>query len=95
MGRGRKPGAAKTGGRAKGTPNRATANAREAIALLVEGNIERLQAWLDEIAADEGPRTAWGCFMDLVEFHVPKLARTETKHEGEITLAQRLIIKKP
>lgn len=84
----------KTGGRSRGVPNRATANAREAIARLVDGNIERLQGWLDEIAADEGARSAWGCFMDVIEYHIPKLQRTETKHEGEITLAKRLVIKR-
>jgi hypothetical protein len=95
MARGRKPGGPKTGGRAQGTPNRATTNAREAIARLVDGNIDRLQGWLDEIAHEEGARSAWGCFMDVVEYHIPKLARTETKIEGEVTVAQRLIIKKP
>jgi vacuolar-type H+-ATPase subunit E/Vma4 len=84
----------KTGGRKAGTPNRATANAREAIARLVEGNVERLQDWLDEIAKDEGARSAWGCFMDVLEFHQPKLARTETKVEGEIALVPRLTIKR-
>jgi hypothetical protein len=81
-------------GRRAGTPNRATANAREAIALLVDSNIERLQGWLDEIAKDEGARSAWGCFMDVVEYHIPKLARTETKVEGEIALVPRLTIKR-
>lgn len=85
----------KTGGRKAGMPNKATANAREAIARLVDGNVERLQGWLDEIAHKEGARSAWGCFMDVVEYHIPKLARVETKHEGEVTLAQRLIIKRP
>ena len=64
-------------GRPKGVPNKATANAREAIARFVDGNAERLQGWLDEIAATDGPKAAWQCFMDTLEFHVPKLARTE------------------
>lgn len=37
-------------GRIKGVPNKATAAAREAIALFVDGNAPRLQGWLDEIA---------------------------------------------
>ena len=84
----------KTGGRKAGAPNKATTNAREAIARLVDGNIDRLQGWLDEIAHDEGARSAWGCFMDVVEYHIPKLARTETKLEGEVTLVPKLTIKR-
>ena len=45
MARGRK-----TGGRAKGTSNKATLQAREAIALFVDRNAHRLQGWLDQIA---------------------------------------------
>lgn len=71
-------------GRPKGSPNKATQNAREAIAMLVEGNVGRLQGWLDAIAQDEryGPREAYRCFMDLIEYHVPKLARTEVTGDG-------------
>lgn len=74
----------KTGGRQKGTPNQATRNAREAIALLIEGNIDRMQGWLDDIAADpkQGPKAAWDCLMDAAEYHIPKLARTEHTGEG-------------
>lgn len=74
----------KTGGRQAGTPNKATNNARQAIALLIEGNIARMQGWLDEIAADpkQGPRAAWDCLMDAAEYHIPKLARTEHTGEG-------------
>jgi hypothetical protein len=66
-------------GRPKGLPNKATQNARDAIARLVDGNAHRLEGWLDEIAADEkqGPIAAWRCMMDVIEYHIPKLARTE------------------
>lgn len=69
--------------RPKGTPNKATANAREAIAALVDNNAHRLEGWLDEIASDpkQGPAVAWRCFMDVVEYHIPKLARHE--HTGK------------
>jgi hypothetical protein len=66
--------------RPKGSPNKATASAREAIAALVEGNMSRLEGWLDQIAL-ESPEKAYRCFMDTVEYHIPKLARTE--HTGE------------
>lgn len=63
-------------GRPKGTPNRATTLAREAIAKFVDDNAERLQEWLDEIAQDD-PQAAFDSLMKVVEYHVPKLQRTE------------------
>lgn len=65
-------------GKPKG-PNKATSAAREAIAAFVEGNTPRLQGWLDQVAADpkHGPLVAIKCVTDLLEYHVPKLARTE------------------
>ena len=38
------------GGRTKGTPNKATADARQAIASFVDGNAHRLGEWLDRVA---------------------------------------------
>jgi hypothetical protein len=69
-------------GRPKGSPNKSTAMAREAIAKFVDGNSHKLQEWLDEIATNEklGPKVAFDCFMQVAEYHVPKLARTE--HTG-------------
>lgn len=66
-------------GRTKGIPNKSTALAREAIAKLVDGNADRLQAWLDQIALDDkqGPAVAFKLLMDVMEYHIPKLARTE------------------
>ena len=75
----------KTGGRVAGVPNKSTALAREAIAKFVDGNSHKLQQWLDEIAMNEklGPKVAFDCFMQVAEYHVPKLARTE--HTGDET----------
>lgn len=63
-------------GRPVGVPNKATQNAREAIATFVEGNVDRLTTWLDEIAVDD-PDAAFKAFMSVVEYHIPKLARSE------------------
>jgi len=73
----------KTGGRVAGVPNKSTALAREAIAKFVDGNSHKLQEWLDDIATNEklGPKVAFDCFMQVAEYHVPKLARTE--HIGD------------
>ena len=66
-------------GRPAGSPNKSTAMAREAIARFVDGNSHKLQQWLDEIAMSEkhGPKVAFDCFMQVAEYHVPKLARVE------------------
>ncbi len=94
-GKGSAPGE-RRGGRARGTPNKATLNARQAIADFVDGNAHRLQGWLDQIAADPklGPQAAIRCFNDLVEYHVPKLARTElTGKDGEHLIPRVLVLK--
>jgi hypothetical protein len=72
----------KTGGRAKGVPNRATAAAREAFATFVDGNAHRFQGWLDEVAADpkHGAKVALELVLAVSEYHIPKLAnRTHRK----------------
>jgi hypothetical protein len=66
----------KYGGRVKGTPNKATLKAREAIAEFLDANAHRLQEWLEAVAVDD-PKGALTCFKDLLEYHVPKLGRTE------------------
>lgn len=66
-------------GRPKGVPNKSTAKAREAFANFVDANSDRMQEWLEDIAADpkHGPKVAFDCLMSVAEFHVPKLARQE------------------
>lgn len=68
----------KTGGRAAGTPNKATADVRAVIALIAERNIEQVEQWLKDI---DDPAKRIGLFLDLCEYHIPKLARTE--HTGK------------
>jgi len=63
-------------GRPKGSVNVANRPAREAIAAFVEGNTERLNSLLDRIAEDN-PAKAFECIMSVVEYHIPKLNRTE------------------
>lgn len=69
-------------GRPKGTPNKATSEARQAIALFVEANAYRLTEWLDAVAdgthnGKPDPAKAFELFHSVVEFHIPKLARQE------------------
>jgi hypothetical protein len=81
-------------GRPPGKPNKATATVREAIALFAEQNVGKLQGWLDRVAARD-PAKAADLFARVLEYHIPKLARTETTVEGELTVATRLVIKRP
>ena len=84
---GRPKGIPKTGGGSrKNIPNLATKNAREAIALLVDANSERMQGWLDQIAEKDGPMAAWRCLADVIEYHIPKLARTEVAVSGTLNM---------
>lgn len=80
-------------GRPPGMPNKATADARQAIAKFVDGNAHRLTEWLDQVAAGvktsdpetgeekfivaPNPAKAFDMFQSVVEYHVPKLARME------------------
>ena len=79
-----KPKGKPRGSSRKGIPNKATSMAREAIAQFVDNNADRLQTWLDDIASDEkqGPAVAFRLFLDVVEYHVPKLARHEHTGDG-------------
>lgn len=88
----RPKGLPKTGGRRKGTPNHSTADARAAITLISERNVEEFEAWLDRIAngtpADNkkglkamppDPERAFRVFLSLLEYCIPKLSRRKCK----------------
>lgn len=77
-----KPKKPKTGGRKKGTPNRATADVRAALAQLAERNIGRLERWIDAVAKEDPGRAA-DLLLRAIEYHIPKLARSEVT--GEVT----------
>lgn len=80
------------GGSRKGVPNKATQTAREAIAAFVDKNAPRLEGWLDEIAEKQGPQAAYRCVLDLLEYHVPKLARTELTGKDGTELVTRHVV---
>ena len=70
-------------GRRKGLANKATTDARKAIALFVDSNAHRLTEWLNRVADGDddnkpNPAKAFELFQSVVEYHIPKLARTET-----------------
>lgn len=88
---GRPKGQPKTGGRKKGIPNKLTQNARQAIGLLLDGQSHKLPKWLDAVRKQDGPRAAMDCYTKLLEFHVPKLARTEIQGNLTVSLEQLLL----
>ena len=79
----------KTGGRKPGVPNKATQEAREAVKAILDSNLPFIQSWIqataDGIFDDQSgkwivqPNPAKACeiVQNLVEYSVPKLARTE------------------
>jgi hypothetical protein len=57
--------------RPKGSPNRATAAARDAFNALVDGRLDDLNAWIDRVALDD-PARAFGMVMTLASYCVPR-----------------------
>lgn len=76
-------------GRKSGAVNKATGMAREAIARFVDANAHKMEEWL--VAVSDGvqdeqtkkwlvppnPEKAFGMLQAVMEYHIPKLARTE------------------
>jgi len=67
-------------GRPKGSKDKSTSRAREAIALFVDNRADQIDGWIEEIYKEHGAKDALEAFVKFVEFHVPKLGRTE--HSG-------------
>jgi hypothetical protein len=92
----------KTGGRKAGVPNKVTQEAREAVKSLLDANLPYLQAWLqttaDGVFDDQSgkwivppnPGKACDIVQNMVEYAVPKLARTEVV--GDEKAPQRMVI---
>ena len=75
-------------GRPKGIPNKVTQEARELVKNILDANLPKIQEWLESTAngiKDENdkyivmPNPAKACdiVQNLIEYTVPKLARTE------------------
>jgi hypothetical protein len=63
-------------GRPHGAVNKATQANREAFQLLVDRNFDKLESWVNEVAAND-PHKAFGMVMDLASFCVPRLKSIE------------------
>ena len=81
------------GGSRKGRPNKATAELRATVKQLAEGLASDVEAWIRK-GAKRSPLAAARLVVDLLEFSVPKLQRTElTGLNGEplkVTLVKGL-----
>lgn len=66
----------KAKGKPKGALNHTTKDIKEAFRLLVENNIDNMTIWLKQIAA-KNPAQAMNIIIELSEYNIPKLARTE------------------
>jgi hypothetical protein len=76
-------------GRPKGVGNKSTGMAREAIARFVDANAHKMEEWLVAVSngvQDEetkkwlvppNPEKAFGMLQSVMEYHLPKLARSE------------------
>ncbi len=80
----------KTGGRTKGTPNKTTADVREAIAAFATNNVVKLEGWLTRVAR-KNPAKAADILLRAMEYHIPKLGRSEItgKDGGPLDIAHQ------
>lgn len=72
-------------GRPKGSTNKATKRARDAIASFAERSTDKFLDLLDDIAKED-PQAAVRLYLQLLEYHLPKLARTEVSGEVDQTV---------
>ena len=92
----------KTGGRKPGVPNKATQEAREAVKAILDSNLPFIQSWIQQTAdgimddqtgkyiVQPNPAKACEIVQNLVEYSVPKLARTEVV--GDEKAPQRMVV---
>ena len=92
----------KTVGRVAGTPNKVTQEAREAVKAILDSNLPFIQSWIQSTAegifddqsgkwiVPPNPAKACDIVQNMVEYAVPKLARTEVV--GDEKQPQRLVV---
>ena len=79
----RGPEGSNPGGRPKGSKNKNTQLIREAYQKLTEDNLLNMSQWIQQIAADN-PEKAFKLMLEMSEFVLPKLNRTElTGNNGD------------
>ena len=71
-------------------PGKVPSQARAALAEFADANAGRLQGWLDDVAERDGAAAAFGLYVKMLEFVVPKVARQELV--GDATEPVELIV---
>lgn len=73
------------GGSRKGVPNKATARCREVMSLIADDMAQDFQRWLaltasgdESLGIKPDPKGAADLYLKAIEYHIPKLARTES-----------------
>lgn len=74
-------------GSRKGIPNKSTARVRAAVSRIAEQNIDKVQDWIEAI---DDPKQRLDLFIRLLEYHIPKLARVESKVEVEAEVIHKI-----
>jgi hypothetical protein len=77
---GKPKGSPKTGGRVKGSVNKASADVKAAIAAFTSANVEKIDGWLNSI---DDPAKRLDLYFRALEYTMPKLARTELTGDKE------------
>lgn len=72
----------KFAGSRKGIPNKKTEQWEAFVAYCMNGGLEKFQEELDKLEGKEYVNA----FTNLLEFHKPKLARTETTLQGDLNI---------
>jgi hypothetical protein len=70
-------------GRPAGTPNVKTLEWEAFGKLMIEGNLEKMQAHIEQ-KWENDPDAAFDRIVELMEYFKPKLSRQEQKHSGEV-----------
>jgi hypothetical protein len=79
------------GGRTKGIPNKATSKTREAIARFADETVEDFISWIKDIAIDDKKEAA-KLYLSAIEYHIPKLARTEVSGVDGEAIEHNLVV---
>lgn len=69
-------------GRPPGTPNKVTAEIREAYANLIHGNLDNITQWLEQVA-ERDPQKAIDLLIKLSPFVLPKKTEINTPEDWQ------------
>lgn len=77
-------------GRPKGVANKTTKDVREFIANLARNKGPEIEGWLTKVAAKD-PGRALEIYTRMIEYHIPKLGRTELVGDKSEPLTLQLV----